>query len=106
MKSSLLTFFCFAIPAYLLSGLFGLDPYLNMLGPFQFIIKITLLIGFVFVLIEFWKTEEFTSDDKLFWTIAILFLVPVGLPLLYFKKLNKNEKINGEPNQPQENQTG
>ena len=83
-----------------------MDPYLNMLGPVQFIIKITLLAGFVFVLVEFWKADEFTSDDKLFWTISILFLVPVGLPLLYLKKLNKTAKVKGESNQSHENRTG
>ncbi|MGE4542764.1 MAG: hypothetical protein AB7D06_01520 [Pedobacter sp.] len=85
MKNYILAFFCFAIPAYLLSGLFGLAPYLKMLGPAQLAIKLMLLGGFVFVLVSFWKLESLTTDDKLFWTIGTLFVVPIGLPLLYFK---------------------
>ena len=96
MKSLLLAFFCFAIPFYLLSDFFGLEPYFNMLGPIQFIIKITLLCGFIFVLVEFWKAKDITTDDKLFWTIGVLFVVPIGLPLLYLKKLSKSNVSNHE----------
>ena len=99
MKNSLLAIFCFAIPAYLLSGYFGLAPYLNMLGPIQFFIKISLLIGFIFVLVEFWRSNDSTTDDKLFWTIGVLFVVPIGLPLLYIKKLRKKNNEHEESNQ-------
>jgi membrane protease YdiL (CAAX protease family) len=98
MKNALLAFFCFAIPAYLLSGFFGLGPYFDMLGPIQFIIKIILLFGFIFILVEFWRSKEITTDDKLFWTIGILFVVPIGLPLLYLKKLSNQKEMQSESN--------
>ncbi len=93
MKNALLAFFCFAIPAYLLSGYFGLAPYFNMLGPIQFTIKMVLLLGFIFVLVEFWRSKDITTDDKLFWTIGVLFVVPIGLPLLFLNKLRKQKEI-------------
>ena len=86
MKRALLMFFCIAIPAYLLSNFFGLADYLNLLGPTQGIIKIILLAGFVFIMVEFWRSDT-TSDDKLFWTIGTLICVPIALPLMYFNKL-------------------
>jgi hypothetical protein len=91
MKNAFLAFFCFSIPAYLLSGFFGLGPYFKMLGPIQFIIKIVLLFGFIFVLVEFWRSKDMTTDDKLFWTIGVLFVVPIGLPLLFLNKLRKQK---------------
>ena len=69
-----------------------------MLGPIQFVIKISLLIGFIFVLVEFWRAEEITTDDKMFWTIGVLFLIPIGLPLLYLKKINKIKAKKPESN--------
>lgn len=91
MKKALLMFFCIAIPAYLLSSFFGLADYLNLFGPTQGIIKIILLAGFVFIMVEFWRSDT-TADDKLFWTIGTLFCVPIALPLMYFYKLQGKRK--------------
>ncbi|WP_136525369.1 hypothetical protein [Geomonas ferrireducens] len=91
MKKPLLMFFCIAIPAYLLSSFLGLDDYLNLLGPTKDIIKFTLLAGFVFIMVEFWRSDT-TTDDKLFWTIGTLLFVPIALPLMYFNKLQDKKQ--------------
>ncbi|WP_129128209.1 hypothetical protein [Geomonas oryzae] len=94
MKKPLLMFFCIAIPAYLLSSILGLDDYLNLLGPTKDIIKIVLLAGFVFIMVEFWRSDT-TADDKLFWTVGTLLFVPIALPLMYFNKFQDKTSPKG-----------
>lgn len=93
LNHGLALFFCFAIPLYLLSFFFGLTPYLQMLGQGIQYLRIFLLAGFFYVMITFWSSARFTNDDKLFWSIGVLFSLPLGLPLLYVKKIRPLTEI-------------
>ena len=84
-------FFCFMIPFYLLTNLFGLGAYWQLFGVGTKGLNYFVLGGFCYVLVVFWRSRRFTTDDKLFWTVAILFSVGLGLPLLYMKKLRTAE---------------
>lgn len=84
---ALLAFFCAVISLYLVAVLFRFTTYLPLEDHGHRYLRGILFIGFNYVMMMFWSRNQFSSDDKLFWTLAVLFAAPIGLPLLYFKKL-------------------
>jgi len=91
IKDKLVSFFCFFIPVYLIVRYFNNEIMASISKAITIGLNIITSLGLVLILFELWKSDE-TTDEKLFWTITMIFLMPITLPLYWYEKIYKRRE--------------